>query len=421
MRTTPVLRAAAAAAVVLASARGARAEPVSRGDKARPAFQWVYADTPEGVRVTVPVVDADPARGVTAGVMPVWVAFSSAGLRDIHAPALTYNDAVGAALSWDYYHFASSDAVFEAYASVAQRSDREAYAAWQSAPSPRRGVSWHAQAQHLRDANRRFYGVGPEAALSGETDYTLASHNGSASIDVPPAPGSPFALRLGAHLQAVRILSGPRRDLPDVEAKHPGAANGRRRLVDAAFRAAAVYDSRDSRLTTTRGLYAESFVEAAREGLVSDLTYQRYGAELKAYRPFGAGPEPGAVLAGQTGFQRLFGRVPFWTLPSLGGKHSHRGFGDGRFVDHAAAAAQAEFRLRLATGRVGEQRVSFWLDPFCGAGVVAPAFGRARMATVRPFYGAALRAVVRPQVAASVDFGVGQEGLKVFLDLNYAF
>lgn len=414
-------RAAAAAAVLLASTRGARAEPVSRGDKPRPAFQWVYADTPEGVRVTVPVVDADPVRGVTAGVMPVWVALSSAGLRDIHAPAATYNDAVGAAVSWDYYHFASSDAVFEAFAGLAQRSDREVYAAWQSAPSPRLGLSWYAQAQHLRDANRRFYGVGPDAPLSGETDYTLASYNGSASVDVPPAPGSPLALRLGSHIQAVRILSGPRRDLPDVEAKHPGAANGRQRLVDAAFRASAVYDSRDNRLTTTRGLYAESFAEVARDGFISDLTYERYGAELKAYRPFGAGPEPGAVLAGQAGLERLFGSVPFWTLPSLGGKYSHRGYGDGRFVDHAAAAAQAEFRLRLATAHVAGRRVSFWLDPFCGAGFVAPAFGRARLKTVRPFYGAALRAVVRPQVAASVDFGVGQEGLKVFLDLNYAF
>lgn len=29
--------------------------------------------------------------------------------------------------------------------------------------------------------------------------------------------------------------------------------------------------------------------------------------------------------------------------------------------------------------------------------------------------------VGRPQVAGSADFGYGQEGLKVFLDINYTF
>lgn len=421
MRTKRLLRAAAAAALAAAARAPAAAEPVGRAGASRPAREWLYAEREEGVRVLVPVVDADPNRGVTAGVMPVWVAFSSGALRDIHAPSLTYNEAVGAAVSWDFYHFASSDAVFEAFASLAQTSDRELYASWQSAASPRRGVSWSAQAQLMRDANRRFYGTGPDAPLSAETDYTLATWNGAASADVPVRPGSPLAVRVGSHLQAVRVLPGPRRGLPDVEARHPGAANGRRRLVDAAFRASLVYDTRDSRQTPSRGLDLSAYTEASRDGWISDMTYERYGADLKGYRPFGGGAEPRAVLAAQGRVERLIGSVPFWTLPSLGGKYSHRAYGDGRFVDQAAGSAQAELRLRLAAPELGGRPVSFWLDPFFGGGFVAPALGRARMSAVRPVYGAALRAVVRPQVVASADFGVGQEGLKVFLDLNYPF
>ncbi|TBR23248.1 hypothetical protein EPO15_06310 [bacterium] len=409
------------AALLMLAASPGRSAPVQRSTKPHDPLRWAYADTPEGVRVLVPVVDADPVRGVTAGVMPVWVALSSGGLRDILAPSLTYNATVGVAGNLDYYHFPSSDAVFEAYASLAERSDREVYLFWQSAPMDVLGITWTGQAQHLRDANRRFYGLGPDAPLSAETDYTLATWNASGSVDVPTMPGSPAAVRLGSHIQGVKILPGPRRGIPDVEAKHPGAANGRQRLVDAAFRAAAVYDTRDSKLTASRGLYAEAFTEAARDGWLSDMTYERYGAELKAFRPFGAGPEPSAILAGECGFSRLYGSVPFWTLPSLGGKYSHRGYGDGRFVDHAAATAQTELRLRVATARVSGQPVSFWLDPFFGGGFVAPALGEARMRTVRPFYGAAVRAVVRPQVVGAADFAFGQEGLKVFVDLNYAF
>lgn len=421
MSAKRLLRAAAAAALAAAAGAPARGEPVGRAGASRPAREWLYAESEEGVRVLVPVVDADPNRGVTAGAMPVWVAFSSASLRDIHAPALTYNAAVGAAVSWDYYHFASSDAVFEAFASLAQTSDRELYASWQSAPSAERGVSWAAQAQMMRDANRRFYGAGPDAPLSAETDYTLATWNGAASVDVPARPGSRLAVRFGSHLQAVRVLPGPRRGLPDVEALHPGAANGRRRLVDAAGRVTLVYDTRDSRQTPTRGSDLAAFIEASRDGWASDMTYGRYGADLKGYRPFGEGSEPRAVFAAQGRVERLVGSVPFWTLPSLGGKYSHRAYGDGRFVDQAAGSAQAELRLRLAAPVLGGRPVSIWLDPFFGGGFVAPSFGRARMAAVRPVYGAALRAVVRPQVVASADFGFGQEGPKVFLDLNYAF
>ncbi|MBI5597168.1 MAG: BamA/TamA family outer membrane protein [Elusimicrobia bacterium] len=419
----PAARAALTAALLCFGTppAGARTGPASRSPRSRSVMNWVMADTAEGVRVSVPVIDADPNRGVTVGLMPVWVRFSGGALRRIHAPALTYNAAVGACAAWDFYLFPSSDSVLEAYASIAQRSDREVFLSWESPPLRTRDFSWQGQLQHLRDAGRRFYGVGPRAGRDGETDYTLGSYNYSAAVDIPVRPGSPWAFRAGHHLQAVKVLPGPRRNLPDVEAKHPGAANGRHRLFDAAFRGALVYDSRDSKATASRGFYAEEFAEAARDGWLSDMTYERFGAELKGFLPLGAGSEPPLVAAFQGRMERLYGSVPFWVLPSLGGKYAHRGYGDGRFVDNAAAMAQAELRVRLYRTELSGSPVSFWLDPFVGGGFVAPALGQAQAETFRPVYGASLRAVVRPQVVGAADFGFGQEGLKVFLDLNYAF
>lgn len=375
------------------------------------------------MRFLIPSLDADPNRGLTAGVMPVWVMLSSGSLRQLHIPSLTYNAAVGAAAAWDYYLFPSTGAHLELFGSIAQRSDRELYAECQSPSLGNRGISLEASAQVLRDAGRRFYGTGPRSGLDGETDFTLSSLNYSAAALIPWAPGSPWAVRAGHHVQVVRILPGPQRGLPDVESKHPGASGGRLSRIDAAFRAGFGYDSRDSAATASRGLFAESFIEAARDGWLSDMTYERYGFEVKAYAPytFPGRREPHVIAAFHVRAELLQGHVPFWTLPALGGKYSQRAYGQGRFIDRLAASVAAEVRLRVFKLWVSGTPVSFWLDPFVGGGEVAPSLGRAEARAFRPVYGASLRAVVRPHVVGSADFGVGQEGPKVFLDLNYAF
>ncbi len=385
--------------------------------------RWVLAATEDGVRVGVPVVDADPNRGVTLGVMPVWVKLSSGSLRRITAPLVTYNRTVGVGAGCDFYLYPSSGSSLELYGSIAQRSDRELYAEWNSAPFGARAMSWDGHAQVVRDASRRFFGVGPRAPQDAETDFTLASVNYVAGVIIPVAPGSHWALRVKNIFQAVRILPGPRRDLPDVEDKHPGATDSRRRLVDDALRLGLIYDTLDSPNTASRGLYAKAFLDAARDGWVSDMSYRRWGGIFKAYLPIAGAPgrEPHAILAFQAHAEELNGNVPFWVLPSLGGKYSFRAYGDGRFVDHFMSVAQSELRLRVYGADYDGTPVSLWADPFIGAGLVAPSAGRAELGTVRPLYGIALRAVVRPQVVGSLDVGIGQEGPKVFVDLNYAF
>src|SRR5947209_6335514 len=46
-----------------------------------------------GMLLSLPIIDTDPNRGVTYGVMPIWVLKGKDGnIRTIHAPSLTYND-----------------------------------------------------------------------------------------------------------------------------------------------------------------------------------------------------------------------------------------------------------------------------------------------------------------------------------------
>jgi len=63
----------------------------------------------------------------------------------------------------------------------------------------------------------------------------------------------------------------------------------------------------------------------------------------------------------------------------------------------------------------------FQLAPFVGAGTVFDSPEKMHRRFVRPVVGAAVRAVAKPQVVGSIDFAVGQEGLSVFMDINYSF
>ncbi|MCP4619897.1 MAG: hypothetical protein GY844_26105 [Bradyrhizobium sp.] len=61
------------------------------------------------------------------------------------------------------------------------------------------------------------------------------------------------------------------------------------------------------------------------------------------------------------------------------------------------------------------------IAPFVGVGNVFRQPGKAKAKYLRPVFGGAIRAIARPQVVGSVDFGIGQEGPAIFMDINSSF
>ncbi|OGR70454.1 MAG: hypothetical protein A2X40_09190 [Elusimicrobia bacterium GWC2_65_9] len=108
-------------------------------------------------------------------------------------------------------------------------------------------------------------------------------------------------------------------------------------------------------------------------------------------------------------------------MPKLGGKYNLRAYGEGRYIDRGVATVNMEQRFNLFESRMAGVTTQFQLAPFVGAGTAFDNPGRAAAKYVRPVVGAAMRAVAKPQVVGSVDFGVGREGLAVFMDINYSF
>lgn len=410
---------------LLLAAAPAEASPPTRDNKARTqqtSLGGLFREREGSALLIVPVVDVDPNRGVTAGAAPTWFLARDGRARAIHAPFASYNSNVGLTGGYDFYLFPTTATQFEAFGTISQRSDREALLEYRAEPTDTRPLGGVLRAQHLRDGSRRYYGVGPHTQEGAATDYTLGSINASATAKLRLAEEAPWLFGAGLRAAGVRILPGPSRRLPDVDALHPGATGSPRRKVDAGPRFTLAYETLDTPLAPNAGASVESFVEAARKGWLSDFTYLRYGLEAKSFTSLNPKETaPHFILALHGRVEMLDGEVPFWLMPSLGGKRSHRGYGDGRFVDGFMTSAEAELRTRVYRGTVAGAPLSLWTDPFLGLGTVAADAGRVEIDSVKPLYGVALRAVSRPQVVVSLDIGAGLEGPKVFLDLTYAF
>jgi hypothetical protein len=379
----------------------------------------------DGVFVAVPVVDSDPNSGVTYGVMPVWVQTGQDGrIRRIHAPSLTYNRYFGFAAKYELIDFSKEHRVQQFRASSAEKYNREVVYEYDTSRFLDRDMRANARAEYSRDGSARFFGFGPNSPQSGESNYTLDTMNERLTWGMPVREGSPINVSLQQQVQANKVRPGAITEPDDLVNKYPELGRDlspRRR--DAFFRAALTYDTRDSDVTTSSGTYVSVYAEAAVDGIVGQYDYQRFGFGARKFWPiFGQDrTEPAFVTATRVRLEDLRGNAPFWAQPQLGGKYIFRGYGEGRFVDDGLALAAVEERCRVYARTISGITASFWVDPFVEVGTVfhSPELMQAKY--LHPDAGIALRAVGRSQVVGSADFAYGQEGLKVFLDINYSF
>jgi len=105
--------------------------------------------------------------------------------------------------------------------------------------------------------------------------------------------------------------------------------------------------------------------------------------------------------------------VPFYLMPSLGGKNTLRGYYDYRFHDNDMQAFSAESRWALFTH----------LDAavFADAGKVGPRGSDLDLHQLRKSYGVGLRAHNATSTLLRVDVGRSVEGWRVFIKLSDPF
>ena len=389
-------------------------------DETPPFLRWMLAPLKRGLFVRLPIIDTDPNRGITYGVMPIVVlqGKNDDRIQQIHAPSLTYNKDFKLSPTYRYYFYPQEDASFLARFSRA-KYEHEAMLQYEDHSFADTPYDVFIRLQENADAGQRFFGIGANTPKSAEANYKQQYWLYKWGLGTPLAKDSPWRAHLSQHYQASRITNGPLPNLRDFDdafpaqyAEHAQQTNETRVNVD--------YDSRDHAVTTGRGAYFNAFVEASVSGFLSQYDYRRFGLDARWFKPSEA--EPSRVFAAQFQYEQLTGETPpFWLLPALGGKYSLRAYGDGRYVDRGVATVNVEERFKVFQARTAGVTTELQVAPFVGVGQAFDAPGRVASRYARPVVGTAFRAVAKPQVVGSVDVGVGREGVSVFTDINYSF
>jgi len=396
-------------------------QPAEKPSGSLPPFlRWMIHPLRRGMLINLPIIDTNPNRGTTYGVMPVWVIQGKNEDRIvwIHAPSLTYNKDFGLNPTYRLFYYPTPTSSLIARGNMATDAEKEAMVQYQDRTFLGKDLDVYLRLQFNVDGSNRFFGLGPDSPEDAESGYTEDVLQYDVAAGIPLVPGTPWMIHLGNRLAGEKIYNGKVKGLSGIDDAFPGLVpSGHQQVMES--RLFIGYDSRDNAVTTTRGTYLQTYAAFSDKKLASAFHYSRYGLEARYFHPWPQAPRQ--VSAVQVKYDQLLGDAPFWLLPSIGGKYNIRAYGAGRYIDRGSLFLSVEQRITVIKTEMAGVTTEFEVSPFAGVGEVFDSPKRLADRYARPVVGAAVRAVARPQVVGSIDVGVGQEGAKVFMDINYSF
>jgi outer membrane protein assembly factor BamA len=257
-----------------------------------------------------------------------------------------------------------------------------------------------------------YFGVGPDSEKSAWSDYRLRSVDVTGTAIYRPS----YWLSIGGGAGYIRDLD----ITPGTSSIHPAThdlftentAPGL--LMQPRYRHADVFveaDTRDVRgYTRTGGLFRLGLINF-QDLSASRQSFRRMDADATQYVPLLRRnwilAVRGHVALSRTGAGN---GVPFYMMPTLGGRTTLRGYNDYRFRDRNAAAFAAEYRLPMF--RMVDAAL------FAEAGNVAPTARGLWRERLNHDYGVGLRVHSSTKIFARVDVAKGQEGMRVSAGLS---
>jgi outer membrane protein assembly factor BamA len=194
-----------------------------------------------------------------------------------------------------------------------------------------------------------FFGLGPGSRRGDHTSFQMSNTIVGGLVGVKPAP----RLTVGAGLEYSRpeVRRGRNTKVPTIDALFddataPGLIGERSFLRTSAF---VDFDYRQPKNARRGGWYK---VEASRVGDDTDaFTFNRVDIDLRQYASILGERRVLAVrLFASTSDPVGGARIPFYSMPSLGGHDSLRGFRDYRFRGPHAVLTQTEYRFEIWSG-----------------------------------------------------------------------
>lgn len=281
---------------------------------------------------------------------------------------------------------------------------------------------------------RRFYGFGSRSREDAETSYTEELTGAGFGIRMSlPDPGSDWVARSDLQLERHGLSRGRVSGVPSTDELFPvefadGDSEDQAWLLNSFG-----WDTRDSlhqpyegkRLGASANIACSSGGEW---GAIVGIDAQHVFALPPLLHRGGLGNEenpPTDVLAFGAFVQDTLGELPYYSLPTLGGSHTLRGYIQNRFTDRAATHFSAEYRVNLVprgvafTDTMRIERIG--LGVFYDCGTVADGIEDLRDGRFLDSYGIGFRIAFSREAVFRVDWGFGDEGTNFTLAFGNSF
>jgi len=290
-----------------------------------------------------------------------------------------------------------------------------------------------------KSLTRRFYGFGASTSESDETSYTDETAFGRLGFELAlPDPGDDLVVGASVKGEWHSLSDGKVGNKPntgDADAFPVIFARGDDRKLgwlELELR----YDTRDSQRMPYRGFALGATIDSALLQTDWDVgsVFAAYATQIVPVPPLlhgGGDPEeehpPTDTLAFHLQTSTTAGDLPFYSLPTLGGRRTLRGFIEGRFRDRSMWHASAEYRFWVLTRgfripftqalRVERVGLAFFGD----TGSVADDWPDIFSSRVWASGGVGLRITLERDAPFRVDVGFSSEGVEVSAGFGLAF
>jgi len=286
--------------------------------------------------------------------------------------------------------------------------------------------SWvRARAGYAQTLTVRFFGLGPDTSADDETSYTNeVTYSGVLLQQSFPEPGDNPVYRLGLNAERHNLSKGYVGGAPSTDEAYPGLFSDGDHYDMVSLNAMLRYDSRDSQHAPYRGGLLELSLDgipfqsnespAAVSRLEGNWVFKTPGV----FHDNGNGNEenpPTDVIAIGGFVNAVHGNLPFWALPSLGGRDTLRGYIQNRFTDKSAWHATGEYRFWVlprgfnVTRTIRVERVGLAL--FYDIGTVGGSIEDAFASTIHDSYGVSFRLSLERTALFRADLGFSDEGM----------
>lgn len=288
-----------------------------------------------------------------------------------------------------------------------------------------------------KSLTRRFYGRGDATSEDAESAYTDETAFARLGFDLAvPNPGDDWVVAAALRGEWHDLARGAVRSAPDTLDDFPTTFADADDTWLVWLETELRYDTRDSQRLPYRGFVVGARADSAlgQKGGDVGAVFSLFADKIFPLPPLlhdGGDPDeehpPTDSLAFQLQTSATTGELPFFSLPSLGGSRTLRGFVDGRFRDRAAWHGSAEYRFWVLprgfpipfTQALRVERVGLAL--FGDVGAVESPWWDLFGARVHASAGVGLRATLERSAPFRVDVGFSSEGVEVSAGFGLSF